>query len=147
MQIQTVVIYSPVFRRIKQILKENPIIESVGLCFGIYEESRGVIRNFVSMINLDDSAISFSLDYEVLYKEIQNHEEKGEVFVGIFHSHPEEASLYPSRKDHHFMRYWPYPYLWLIGSIRKDEYDPKLAIFSLLNETIIEIPYLIVNIT
>lgn len=146
-QIKTVVIYTPVYRRIIQILKEDPKIESVGLSFGIYEEDKIIIRNFVSVANLDNSTVSFSLDYEVLYKEIQYHEEKEEVLVGIFHSHPEEARLYPSQKDHHFMRYWPYPYLWLIGTIGGGEFAPRLAIFTLLNEKIIEIPYLIVNTT
>ncbi|UCG89956.1 MAG: Mov34/MPN/PAD-1 family protein [Candidatus Heimdallarchaeota archaeon] len=147
MQIQTVVIFTPAYNQIMQVLKENPTIESVGLSFGIHEEDKIIIENFVSVKNLDDSPFSFSLDYEVLYKEIQYHEEKGEVLVGIFHSHPDGARLYPSLKDLNFMRYWPYPYLWLIGNIGNEEQDPKLAIFALLDEKIIEIPYLIVNTT
>ncbi|MFX0207456.1 MAG: Mov34/MPN/PAD-1 family protein [Candidatus Hodarchaeota archaeon] len=146
-QILTVVIYNPVYRQIMQLLKEDTTIESVGLSFGIHEKDKIIIGNFVSVTNLDNSAVSFSLDYEVLYKEIQIHEEKGEMLVGIFHSHPKGASLYPSQKDHYFMRYWPYPYLWLIGCIRGEESAPKLAIFTLLNKKIIEIPYLVVNST
>ena len=41
------------------------------------------------------------------------------------------------------MRYWPYPYLWLIGNSGIGESNPELAIYALLNEKIIEITYLI----
>lgn len=142
-QIQTVVISNPVYRQVMHLLKGNPKIEIIGLCFGIAEKSKIKLRNFVPMVNLDNSAVSFSLDYEVLYREIQRHEKKDKILVGIFHSHPEGAKLYPSRKDQHFMRYWPYPYLWLIGNSGIGESNPELAIYALLNEKIIEITYLI----
>ncbi len=124
-----------------QIIEENSEIESVGVGFGTYEDSLIMIKNFIRMANLDNSAVSFSLDYEILYQEIQNHEKKGEILVGIFHSHPKSAKLYPSEKDQHFMRYWPYPYLWIIGG--KEESNPKLVIFSLLDEKMVVLPFLI----
>ncbi len=125
------------------LLKEDPKIEVVGLCFEIHYESEIRVKNLVTMTNLDNSAVSFSLDYEVLFREIQLHEKKGERLVGIFHSHPGGARIYPSHRDLHFMRYWPYPYLWLIGNSGIGESNPELAIYTLLNEKIIEIPYLI----
>lgn len=91
------------------------------------------------MENLDQSPNSFSLDYEVMYKEIQAHEELGEILVGFFHSHPEGATPYPSIKDHYFMKNWPYPYIWLIGLSGS---DPTLSLFSLLQGRIVELPYI-----
>lgn len=136
----TVVLASAVYRQIMQLLAENSKIEIVGLGFGVHEEHEIKVRNFISVTNLDNSAVSFSLDYEVLFKEIKNHEKKGELLVGIFHSHPEGTSLYPSQKDLHFMSYWPYPYLWLIGGGGS---HPRLAIFTFLNEKIIKTPFFV----
>ncbi len=138
---KTVVLSYPVYRHIMKIIEDNPVNESVGVGFGKNEGSLIMIEHFIHMANLDNSAISFSLDYEILYQEIQNHEKKGEILVGIFHSHPKSAKLYPSEKDQHFMRYWPYPYLWLIGGT--EESNPKLVIFSLLDEKIVMLPFLI----
>lgn len=138
---QTVVLSYPVYRRVMQIIEENPKNESVGVCFGAIEDSRIIINHFTRMANLDNSAVSFSLDYEILYHEIQNYEKKGELLVGIFHTHPEGSKLYPSEKDRYFMKYWPSPYLWLIGGI--EESNPKLLIYTLLNEKIIQLSFLI----
>jgi proteasome lid subunit RPN8/RPN11 len=124
------------------LFKRKTKIELVGLTFGNFEHDHIKITDFVSMKNLDDSPVSFSLDYEVFYREIQNHEKKGEVLVGIFHTHPEEAQGYPSEKDIHFMRNWPYPYLWLIG---KGGTEPQISIYSLKDEKILNIPYIISN--
>lgn len=143
LQHKEVVLYKSVYHQIMSLLAENPKIEDVGLCFGIHDKSKIEIRSFISMVNLDNSAISFSLDYGVLYREIQRHEEKKEILVGIFHSHPEGAKLYPSQKDLHYMRFWAYPYLWLIGGCGGEEADSKLEIFSLMKKKIIEIPFLI----
>jgi len=60
-QIKTVVIYNPVYCRIMQILKEDPKIESVGLSFGIYEEDKIIIRNFVSVANLEKRSSFYAL--------------------------------------------------------------------------------------
>ena len=84
LQKKTVVLYSPVYRQVMQLIEENPKIETVGLSFGEYEESKIKIKHFIPMTNLDNSAVSFSLDYEILYQEIQNHEKKGEILVGLF---------------------------------------------------------------
>ncbi|MFX0123780.1 MAG: Mov34/MPN/PAD-1 family protein [Candidatus Hodarchaeota archaeon] len=146
MQKREVVLFETVYNQIVHLLEENPTIEVVGLCFGIYDKNRVKIRSFVQMVNLDNSATSFSLDYEVLYREIQHHEKKKENFVGIFHSHPQGAKLYPSQKDLYFMHYWPYPYLWVIGSSREEGTGSQVAIFSLLDKKIVEIPYLIMNV-
>ncbi|MFX0014619.1 MAG: Mov34/MPN/PAD-1 family protein [Promethearchaeota archaeon] len=145
MLIKEVLLSPTVYREIMHLLSENPKNEIVGLGFGTFENNQIRITNFVLMKNLDNSEITFSVDYEVLYKEIQIHEEKGEILVGIFHSHPKGASLYPSQRDQYFMCFWPYPYLWLIGSNRGEGSTPKLAIFTLLNEKIMEIPFLIME--
>ena len=142
-QILKVLISNSIYGQIMRLLKEDLKIEVVGLCFGIHNESEIRVKNLVTMTNLDNSAVSFSLDYEVLFREIQLHEKKGERLVGIFHSHPGGARIYPSHRDLHFMRYWPHPYLWLIGG--GEQSNPRLKLFSLLKEEITELPYSIVS--
>ncbi|MHA2223739.1 MAG: Mov34/MPN/PAD-1 family protein [Candidatus Hodarchaeales archaeon] len=133
-----VVISKSTFRKIILLLTKKSENERVGLGFGVHEESRIELRDFVPMTNMDHSPASFSIDYEVLIKEIHVHEKKGEILIGIFHSHPEGSSLYPSLKDLHFMRYWPFPYLWLIGGGTPVS---KLEIFSLYKKKIVKVPY------
>ena len=137
------VIFEAVYHQIMLLVAEKPRIEVVGLCFGNQDKKRIELRSFKQTANLDDSATSFSLDYEFMYREIQYHEEKREILVGIFHSHPEGAKLYPSQKDLHYMRYWPYPYLWLIGGREGINLNSQLMIFSFLEGEIVEIPYII----
>lgn len=132
-----------VYRQMMDLLAKKLNIEVVGLCFGNHLEERTELRSFVTTPNLDNSATSFSLNYEVMYKEIQYHEEKEEILVGIFHSHPEGEKLYPSQKDIYFMHYWPDPFLWLIGGYEGERTDSQLEIFSLVDEKIIRIPYII----
>ncbi|MFW9906540.1 MAG: Mov34/MPN/PAD-1 family protein [Candidatus Thorarchaeota archaeon] len=141
MQENEAVIFETVYNQIMLLLAKKWKVEVVGLCFGHRDEDRIEIRSFKQMDNLDNSATSFSLDYEIMYKEIQNYEKKKELLVGIFHSHPEGAKLYPSQKDLHYMHYWPYPYIWLIGGYEGEKLDSQLLIFSLLEGEIIEIPY------
>ncbi len=139
------VLSETVYHQIISLLAKRLKIEVVGLCFGIHDKNRIELRSFVSIANLDNSATSFSLDYEVLFREIQRHEEKKEILVGIFHSHPEGAKLYPSQRDLYFMQYWPYPYLWIIGGSGEEGTHSQFAIFSLLDKKIITIPYLITS--
>ncbi|MFX1504481.1 MAG: Mov34/MPN/PAD-1 family protein [Promethearchaeota archaeon] len=141
MQRKEAVIFETVYNQIMLLLAKKPRIEVVGLCFGHHDEERIEIRSFKQIENLDNSSTSFSLDYEIMYKEIQNHEKKKAILVGIFHSHPEGVKLYPSQKDLHYMQYWPYPYLWLIGGTEGGKLSSQLRIFSLLAGEIIEIPY------
>ncbi|UCE14144.1 MAG: Mov34/MPN/PAD-1 family protein [Candidatus Heimdallarchaeota archaeon] len=141
---ETVVIATPVYQQIMQLLGEKPKVEVVGLNFGTHENLTILVRHFEPMKNLDNSAVSFSLDYEILFKEIQSYEKKGEILIGIFHSHPEGARLYPSQKDIHFMSYWPYPYLWLIG---RGGTHPELAIFTLFNKKITRVPFKVPGIS
>jgi proteasome lid subunit RPN8/RPN11 len=135
---KSVVINKIAYRNISDLLLEESEIELVCLGFGFSNELKILITNFVCMRNLDESPISFSLDYEEMYKEIQNHEKEGKSLIGFFHSHPHESRLYPSQKDLHFMRNWPFPYLWLIGS---NNSKPNLLIFALVDEKIQRIPY------
>ena len=140
-----IIIFETVYNQIFLLLEKKPKVEAVGLCFGECDKKKITLRSFKQMVNLDNSATSFSLDYEVLYREIQHHEKKEEILVGIFHSHPEGEKLYPSQKDLKFMHYWPAPYLWLIGGCQGDSNNIQLEIFSLLDEVIIRIPYLVIN--
>ena len=142
MQRKEAVIFDKVYNQIMLLLVKKPRIEVVGLCFGHQDEERIEIRSFKQIENLDNSATSFSLDYEIMYKEIQYYEEMKESLVGIFHSHPQGVKLYPSQKDLYYMQYWPYPYLWLIGGCEGEKLDSQLLIFSLLEGEIIEIPYM-----
>ncbi|UCG03533.1 MAG: Mov34/MPN/PAD-1 family protein [Candidatus Heimdallarchaeota archaeon] len=145
MQQKEAVLSGIVYNQIMRLLAKNPKIEVVGLCFGIRCHEKIELKSFVSLVNLDNSSTSFSLDYEAMYQEIQCHEERDEILVGIFHSHPKGTKVYPSQKDLYYMRYWPHPYLWLIGGCGEEETDSLLSIFSLLNEKIVEIPYSILN--
>lgn len=138
------VIATPVYQQIMQLLGKRPKVEIVGLGFGTNEKMAINVRHFELMQNLDNSEVSFSLDYEILFKEIQSYEKKGETLIGIFHSHPEGARLYPSQKDHHFMSYWPHPYLWLIGRGGK---PPELAIFTLFKNKIKRVPFKVAGIS
>ncbi len=90
------------------------------------------------MENLDQSPVSFSLDYEVMFSLIREQEEIGNYLVGFFHSHPAGSTLYPSMKDRYFMRNWPYPYLWLIGGSGS---ELALFIFAFMKEKILSLPY------
>jgi proteasome lid subunit RPN8/RPN11 len=137
------IILKAVFHQIMLLLAKKPRIEVVGFCFGKLDEKGIELRSFKQTTNLDDSVTSFSVDYEVMFREIQYHEEKQEILVGIFHSHPEGVKLYPSQKDLRYMRYWPYPYLWLIGGREGENFDSQLMVFSLLEGEIVEIPYII----
>ena len=96
------------------------------------------MKKFVLMENLDNSMHSFSLDYEILLKEIQNHEKDGAKLLGFFHTHPKKASIYPSEKDRYYMNYWPYPYIWMIAGVKE---FPELRVFSLFEGEILEIPF------
>ncbi|MFX0051012.1 MAG: Mov34/MPN/PAD-1 family protein [Candidatus Hodarchaeota archaeon] len=135
---KSVVINKIAYRHITDLLLEKSDIELVSLGFGFFNESQILITNFVRMRNLDESPISFSLDYEEMYKEIQNHEKEGKSLIGFFHSHPHDSRLYPSQKDIHFMRNWPYPYLWLLGSSNS---KPNLMIYALVDEKIQRIDF------
>ena len=139
------VLLETVYHQIMTLLTKKPKIEVVGLCFGIHSRGRTEVRSFVTTPNLDNSATSFSLDYEVLYEEIQQHEKKREMYVGIFHSHPIGGELYPSQKDLHYMHYWPYPYIWLIGGWKGEKMESQLVIFSLLDSKIVNIPFTIIK--
>ena len=78
---------------------EHSITEKIALLFGKIHNSSIKIENLSILNNLDESPTSFSLDYEIIIKEIQENERKGYTFVGIFHSHPCNANTHPSEKD------------------------------------------------
>ncbi len=127
------------YQRIIALLKEGQPIEVVGLCFGMWDNRDLIeISNFEPMVNLDNSPSRFSIDYEVLFQYILKYEKDGKELVGIFHSHPEYAQVAPSVQDIHFMRHWPYPYIWLIGRAGS---DPVVKAFALKEGEIIELPY------
>lgn len=129
---------SQVYSQIQNLIAESIKMERVGLGFGSYNESVIKMNKFIPMENLDKSETSFSLDYERMLKEIQIHEQNGLILLGFFHTHPKNATSYPSKKDRYYMRYWPYPYIWMIASAAK---TPLLRIFSFYRDKIIEIPY------
>jgi proteasome lid subunit RPN8/RPN11 len=127
-----------IYKKIQRITAESTMIERVGLGFGTQDQSIIKMKNFVLIENLDNSMYSFSLDYEILFKEIQNHEKLGAKLLGFFHTHPEKASIYPSKKDRYYMTYWPYPYIWMIAGVKE---FPELRIFSLFKGEVVEIPF------
>lgn len=133
-------ISSSVYKSIILLLEEENIIEQIGLLFGSISK-RGVVRieEFVETENIDASSTSFSLDYTVLIKEISDFQEKGKKFVGLFHSHPVGHSLLPSEKDRQYMRYWPSPFVWLIGVF------PELLAFEFSNNEVYQIPYTVIE--
>ncbi|MFX0084805.1 MAG: Mov34/MPN/PAD-1 family protein [Candidatus Hodarchaeota archaeon] len=131
-------LHSSIYKQILKTTAESSMIESVGLGFGTQDGTIIQMRNFILMDNLDNSMYSFSLDYEILLKEIEIHEKKGARLLGFFHTHPEKASIYPSEKDRYYMNFWPYPYIWMIAGV---EEFPELRIFSLFKGKIVEIPF------
>jgi len=135
---RVLVLESHVYSQIQNLIAESIKMERVGLGFGSYNESVIKMNKFIPMENLDKSETSFSLDYEKMLKEIQIHEQNGLILLGFFHTHPKNATSYPSKKDCYYMRYWPYPYIWMIASAAK---TPLLRIFSLYRDKIIEIQY------
>ena len=129
---------SQLYNQIRRLITKSTQIEQVGLIFGSFQDSTIKPKEIVPMNNLDNSRTSFSLDYEVMLEEIQFHEDQDLLLLGFFHTHIGNASIYPSKKDRFYMRYWPYPYIWMIASTAK---TPLLKIFSHYNDKIIEIPY------
>ncbi len=101
---------------IQRILSLNLEIESVGLLFGRNSEKFALIIDFVEMENLESSSSRFSIDYSLMIQYINSYEKKDKNLVGFFHSHPKNTEAYPSSRDMQFMIYWPFPYIWLIGT-------------------------------
>ncbi len=139
--IRRVLMKLSVFHQIMSLVKSRLRVELVGLVFGFIHESLIIITDFVQMKNLDQSPISFSIDYEAMYKKIQYFEREKKPLVGFFHSHPDKTSPTPSMRDFHFMKNWPYPYLWLIGGGE----SPQLLIYSLIDGEISKLSYTITN--
>ncbi len=121
---------------------EHSIIEKIALLFGKIHNSSINIENLSILNNLDESPTSFSLDYEVMVREIQKNERMGYDFVGIFHSHPSNANTHPSEKDRQYMKNWPFPYIWVIG---KNKYPSDMQIYYLYEETVCAVPFRITS--
>ncbi|MHA2174501.1 MAG: M67 family metallopeptidase [Candidatus Hodarchaeales archaeon] len=109
-------ISTSVQNEIHKILSLNLEIESVGLLFGRKDKNQLMIKYFIEMENLESSRKSFSIDYSVLFQHIREFQTRGLDLVGFFHSHPKNSIAYPSNRDKQFMIYWPFPYIWLIGT-------------------------------
>ena len=135
---ETLVFTESVHHQIIDLINNASKIELIGIGFGNRDSPLITMNKFVQLENLDRSEYTFSLDYEVLLKEITNHEKEERILLGFFHTHPHSSRIYPSEKDRFFMKYWPYPYLWMIGGRKK---SPILRIFSLYENKIIEISY------
>ncbi len=126
----------PVYETIISLLEKECLIEQIGLCFGLVSEKGRVrIEEFTEIENNDASSSSFSLDYTVMIKQITHYQQKGKSFLGIFHSHPSGHSLLPSKKDKHYMQYWPSPFVWLIGVF------PQILAFGFSHNKVYQIPY------
>jgi proteasome lid subunit RPN8/RPN11 len=132
---------SSVYEKILLILGNKFTIERIGLCFGLVsDEGRVRIDEFTEIENTDASPSSFSLDYAVMVKQITFYQQKGKSFVGLFHSHPSGHSILPSKKDRHFMQYWPTPFVWLIGVF------PQIFAFGFSHNNVYQIPYTLFDI-
>jgi len=125
-----------VYETIILLLEKKCLIERIGLCFGLVsEEGRIRMEEFVEVENIDASSSSFSLDYTVMIKQITFYQQKGKSFLGLFHSHPSGYSPLPSKRDRHYMQYWPSPFVWLIGVF------PQLLAFGFSHNKVYQIPY------
>ena len=125
-----------VFEAIIEVLERKSYIEQVGLCFGVIsDEKRVKMEEFTEIDNLDISQSSFSVDYTVLLNKIEFYQRKGKNYLGLFHSHPLGHSPLPSKKDRQFMKYWTFPFIWLIGV------SPQLLAFSFSHNQVYQIPY------
>lgn len=127
-----------VLGKLKELLRDYSEIEKIVLLFGHFNESSVNINNLTIMENLDQSSTSFSLDYEIMVKEIHFFEKKGHALIGIFHSHPSFSNTKPSKRDLLFMKNWPFPYVWVIG---KNKDPSKIQIYTLYEKQLYEIPF------
>ena len=119
---------------------ENSAIEKVALLFGKIHDSSIKIEMLRILNNLDESPISFSIDYEIMIREIQSYEKKGYTFIGFFHSHPSHASTQPSKKDRRYMINWPFPYIWIIG---RNQHPSDIQMFYFYEGQVYAIPFII----
>ncbi len=129
-----------VYKNIILLLEKKSLIEQIGLCFGLVsEEGRVIIEEFAEIENTDASSSSFSLDYSVLIQQISFFQQRGKSFVALFHSHPSGHSLLPSKKDRQYMRFWPSPFVWLIGVF------PQILAFGFSQNKVYQIPYSLIE--
>ena len=105
-----------VYSTIQNNINNKSLVEQVGLIFGVITLYKAFIEDFVEMKNLDSSPRSFSIDYELLIQYIEDYQTKKKVHLGFFHTHLRGHSSHPSKMDQYYMKLWPSPYIWLIGT-------------------------------
>ncbi|GED71116.1 hypothetical protein BRE01_48180 [Brevibacillus reuszeri] len=88
------------------------------------------------MENTEKSPVAFAMDTRQLQKVLQKMSLKGEVLVGIYHSHPTAPPI-PSREDIAFAYYPEAAYLILSLSANK----PELCCYRILQKQAFRLPF------
>lgn len=135
----TLEITKSVRNSIHKILDMDLEIESVGLLFGRKIDNLLQIVQFIELENLESSPNRFSIDYSIMVKNIEKYKTLNLELLGFFHSHPKSYKAYPSERDKQFMNYWPFPYIWLIGTSSED-----LSAFFYQDNSINQLEYRII---
>ena len=105
------------------IAKKSLPNESCAFLLGKDVENESVVVEVMPMRNSVQSPISFNIEPEELLKAYDLAEKQGLQVIGIFHSHPGNAS--PSSTDKKFMEI--NPVVWLIYSTTDDQFKAFLS--------------------
>jgi len=123
---------------ILEIISRETSFEKVALVFGNSTGHHYFIEELKELKNIDESSTSFAIKPEEMIREISIYEKKGKSLVGFFHTHPDEEDIFPSKKDIFYMKFWPCPYIWIIGGNKK---SPEFKIFTFSDSKVKELSY------
>ena len=93
--------------------------ESCAILFGKIEKDNFKVKDVFLTINIENSAVNFTISNDELIKGYQEAEKRNLDVVGIFHSHP-DSEAYPSVTDQKFMEINPVP--WIIFSNQTQQF-------------------------
>ena len=87
------------------------------------------VKDVIPVENIAHKADRFAIDPEELYQILAPNNKWSEL-LGFFHTHPTESNAYPSQTDMEFMKLWPTPYLWAIGSYREGKFQLQVYVYD-----------------
>jgi proteasome lid subunit RPN8/RPN11 len=127
---KTISLTPPQLEELIKIAKDSLPNECCAFLLGEHNDN-GKVAMILPMRNIDESAVSFSIDAVELLNAYNLADTKGMEVTAIFHSHPAKAS--PSRTDTKYMQI--NPVVWVIYSTTENE----IRAFVYENEDIKEI--------
>ncbi|WP_269083451.1 M67 family metallopeptidase [Brevibacillus reuszeri] len=122
----------PIWEEMVRHCNEERPNEACGLLSGRNGRAETIWR----MENTEKSPVAFAMDTRQLQKVLQKMSLKGEVLVGIYHSHPTAPPI-PSREDIAFAYYPEAAYLILSLSANK----PELCCYRILQKQAFRLPF------